>query len=138
MWTPSSRASRAAGSSAARPNSAVARAGPGRSPGSRRRPARGRAVPPGGGEIEAGQVLAPGPADEVPGLAVMGGVIAGQPGVEVALPGGGQREAAGGEPVQQRDRGPDVPLDGGGLPDGDVLAAGTAPEPAQGMPESVA
>src|SRR5260370_41286286 len=84
----------------------------------------GRPVPPGGGEIEAGQLLAPGPADEVPGLAVMGGVIAGQPGVEVALPGGGQREAAGGEPVQQRDRGPDVPLDGGGLPDGGVLPAG--------------
>ena len=97
-----------------------------------------RPVPPGGGEIEAGQLLAPGPADEVPGLAAMGGVIAGQPGVEVALPGGGQPEAAGGEPVQQRDGGPDVPLDGDGLAVGDVLAAGAAPEPAQGVPGRVA
>ena len=98
----------------------------------------GRPVPPGGGEVEAGQFLAPGPADEVPGLAVMGGVVAGQPGVEVALPGGGQLEAAGGEPVQQRDGGPDVPLDGDGLAVGDVLAAGAAPEPAQGVPDGVA
>ncbi len=37
-------------------------------------------VPPGGGEVEAGQFLAPGPADEVPGLAAMGGAVAGQPG----------------------------------------------------------
>ncbi len=82
--------------------------------------------PSGGGEVEASQFLAPGPADEVPGLAAMGGVIAGQPGVKVALPCGGQVEAAGGEPVQQRDRGRDVSLDGAGLAAGDVLAAGAA------------
>jgi hypothetical protein len=63
----------------------------------------------------------------------MSDVIAGQPGVEVALPGGAQPEAAGGEPVQQRDGAPDVPLDGDGLAVGDVLAAGAAPEPAQGV-----
>ena len=97
-----------------------------------------RPVPPGGGEIEAGQFLAPGPADEVPGLAMMGGVITCQPGVEVALPGGAQSQAAGGEPVQQRDGGPDVPLDGDSLAVGDVLAAGAAPEPAQGVPDGVA
>ena len=68
----------------------------------------------------------------------MGGVIAGQPGVEVALAGGAQPEAAGGEPVQQRDGGSDVPLDGDGLAVGDVLAAGAAPEPAQGVPGGVA
>jgi hypothetical protein len=95
-------------------------------------------VPFGGGEVEAGRLLAPGPADEVPGFAAMGGVIAGQPGVEVALPGGGQAEATGGEPVQQRDGGPDVPLDGDGLAVGDVLAAGAVPEPAQGVPDGVA
>ena len=67
----------------------------------------------------------------------MGGVIAGQPGVEVALAGGAQPEATGGEPVQQRDGGPDVPLDGDGLAVGDVLVAGAAPEPAQGVPGGV-
>jgi hypothetical protein len=97
-----------------------------------------RPVPSGGGEIEAGQLLAPGPAGGVPGLAVMSDVIAGQPGVEVALPGGAQPEAAGGEPVQQRDGGSDVPLDGDGLAVGDVLAAGAAPEPVQGVPGGVA
>ena len=65
-------------------------------------------------------------------------MIAGQPGVEIALPGGGQVETAGGEPVQQRDGGPDVPLDGDGLAVGDVLAAGPAPDPAQGMPDGIA
>ena len=35
------------------------------------------------------QLLPPGPADKVPGLAAVGGVVAGQPGVEVALPDGG-------------------------------------------------
>ncbi len=98
----------------------------------------GRAVPPGGGEVEAGQLLPPCPADEVPGLAAVGRVVAGQPGVEVALPGGGEPEAAAGEPVQQRDGGPEVPLDGDGLAVGDVPAAGAVPEPAQGVPGGVA
>ena len=82
-----------------------------------------RPVPFGGSEVQAGQLLTPCPADEVPGLAAMGGMLAGQPGVEVTLPGGGQLEVAGGEPVQQRDRGPDMPLDGDGLAVADVLAA---------------
>ena len=76
--------------------------------------------------------------NEVPGVAVMGGVIARQPGVEVALAGGAELEAVGGEPVQQRDGGPDVPLDGDGLAVSDVIAAGAAPEPAQGVPDGVA
>src|SRR5205823_8384672 len=50
----------------------------------------GRAVPFGGGEVEAGQLVPFGPADEVSGLAAAGGLVAGQPRVEVALPGGCQ------------------------------------------------
>ena len=48
------------------------------------------------------------PAHEVARPRGGGGCVAGQPGVQVALAGGGQGEAAGGQPVQQRDCGFDV------------------------------
>ena len=53
-----------------------------------------------------------GPADEVPGVGAVGGLRAGQPCLQVALPGGGQGQVAGGEPVEQGDGGLDVPLGG--------------------------
>ena len=46
--------------------------------------------------------------------------------VEVALAGGGQGQAAGGEPVEQGDGGPDVPLGGDDLAVGGVRAAEAA------------
>jgi hypothetical protein len=79
-------------------------------------------VPLGGGEVQAGELVSSGPAHEVPRVDAGGDVRAGQPLLEVALPGTGQVEAARGEPVQQGDRGPDVALDGDALPIGGVLA----------------
>ncbi len=98
----------------------------------------GGAVPLGCRELQAGQLLLVGPADEVAGLAAMGGPVAGQPGVDVALPAGGQRHAAGGEPVQQRDGGLDVLLDADGLLVGGVHAAKPAAQAPQQVPDGVA
>ena len=72
----------------------------------------GRAAPSDGREVQAGQLLLAGPADEVPRVGAVGGLRAGQPCLQVALPGGGQGEVAGGEPVEQGDGGLDVPLGG--------------------------
>jgi hypothetical protein len=71
----------------------------------------GRAGPPGGGEVQAGQLVSPGPADKVPGFAAADGLAAGQPCIQVALPRAGQRQIAGGEPAEQGDRGAEVPAD---------------------------
>jgi hypothetical protein len=56
----------------------------------------------------------------VPGLAAVGGLVAGQPGVEVCLAGVGQGAAAGGESVEQCDGGFDVALHGDRLGVGGV------------------
>lgn len=60
------------------------------------------------------------------GLAAVGGLVAAEPGVDVTLPAGLQRQLAGGEPVQQRDGGLDVLLDADGL----LVRSGPATEPA--------
>ena len=77
-----------------------------------------RAVPLGGGEGQACELVSSGPADEVSCVDAGGGVRAGQPLIEIALPSAGQVEPAGGEPVEQGDRSPDVALDGDALPMG--------------------
>ena len=97
----------------------------------------GRAAPSGGGEVQAGQFLFPGPADEVPGFAAPGGLVAGDPGVQIVLPARGQGEVAGGEPVQEGDRGPDVLADAGQLVVGGIGALGAAAEPSQQMPDGI-
>ena len=97
----------------------------------------GWAVPPDGGEIESGQLLAPGPAHEVPGLAAPGGSIAGQPLLEVTLPGGAEGELAGGQPAQQRDRGPAVLLHHDGPAVRGMPAVVTAAKPAHQVPDGV-
>jgi hypothetical protein len=81
-----------------------------------------------GREVEAGQLLVMGPADEVSGFAAQDGLLAGKPGVQIALAGGGQGEVAGGEPVEQGNGGLDVLVDDdgltvGGLGAGDAVAA---------------
>src|SRR5260370_5390595 len=93
----------------------------------------GRAVPPGGGEVQAGQLLFPGPADKVPGFAAAGGLAAGYPGIPGALACRRQSEIAGGEPVEQCDRSPDVAAD----PDGLGVGGFRAPVPAVEAPEQV-
>ena len=97
----------------------------------------GRAAPPGGGKVQAGQLLLLRPADEVPGLAGAGGVIAGDPGVQVVLPAGGQGEVAGGEPVQQAGRGRDVPADADQLVVGGAGVPGPPAQAAQQVPDGV-
>ena len=72
----------------------------------------GWAVPSGCGEVQAGQLVSSGPAHEVPGFAAVAGLVAGQPGVEVRLPGVGQGAAACFEPVEQGDGVPDVAFHG--------------------------
>ena len=67
----------------------------------------------------------------------MGGVIAGQPGLEVALSGRRQVQAVSGEPVQQCHGGSEVIPDATGLGKGGVFAVVTAPEPSQRMPDGV-
>ena len=63
-----------------------------------------RAGPFDRGQLEGGQFLGLGPADEVPELASEFGSFTGQPAVELALASGVQGEAAGGEPVEQPQR----------------------------------
>lgn len=97
-----------------------------------------RAIPSGGGEIETGQLLPFGPADEVPGLAATGSVLAAQPAVEIALPGAAEFEMVGGEPVQQRDRGSKLLLDADDLSVGGVPPVVAPPQPMQCVPDGVA
>jgi hypothetical protein len=63
------------------------------------------------GEVQAGQLLLVGPANEVPGPAAVGGVPVGEPAVEVCLPAGGQGEVGGGQPVEQGGGAADVLAD---------------------------
>jgi hypothetical protein len=70
----------------------------------------GGATLSGGSEVQAGQLVPAGPADEVAGVGAVAGLCAGQPVLQVALTGGGQCEVAGGEPVEQGDAGLGVAL----------------------------
>ena len=98
----------------------------------------GWAAPSDGRELQAGQLVLASPADEVPCVGAVGGLRAGQPGLQVALPGGGQGQVAGGQPVQQRGSGVDVPLGGGDLVGGGVRAAEPGAQPAGHVPDGVA
>ncbi len=98
----------------------------------------GGARPPGGGKVQAGQLLVAGPADEVPGRAALAGARRGRPLVEVALRAGGQREPACGQPVQERHGGSDVPAGDIGLTAGRVGAADPLAQPADHVPDRVA
>lgn len=67
-------------------------------------------APADGCEVQSGELVALGPADEVSRVGAVACLRGGQPCVEVALAGCGQSEAAGGEPVEQADGGLDDPL----------------------------
>lgn len=69
---------------------------------------------------------------------LLDGVFADQPGLEVALPGGGQGEVVGGQPVKHGDGGFDVLANSEGLAVGDTGCGGAATQPPQQMPNSVA
>jgi hypothetical protein len=89
----------------------------------------GGPCPPGGREVQAGQLLVLGPADEVAGGAALAGARTGQPLVKVGLRAGGQGEIAGGQPVQERYGGSDVPAGYAGLAVGGVGAADPVAQP---------
>jgi hypothetical protein len=61
----------------------------------------GRAAPSGGQEVQTGRLLLSRPADEVPGLAAVAGLVAGDPGIQVVVPAGAQGEVPDGIAVQQ-------------------------------------
>src|SRR5450759_482761 len=98
----------------------------------------GGAAPPPGGKLQDGQLLLLRPANEVSGLAAVRGVVAGQPALEVALPGTGQGEVVGGEPVEQDDGGFDASSGADDLSMGGVRAAQPVAKPPQHMPDGVA
>jgi hypothetical protein len=53
------------------------------------------AVPADGGDVDRGELVGVGPADEVPGRLAAGGIVVGEPPVEVGLPTGFQSEVVG-------------------------------------------
>ncbi|MFI0501993.1 hypothetical protein ACH3WN_03900 [Streptomyces albogriseolus] len=55
----------------------------------------GGAVPADGGDVDGGELVGAGPADEVPGRMAVGGGVVGEPAVEVGLPAALQGEVAG-------------------------------------------
>src|SRR5205823_7941754 len=89
----------------------------------------GRPAPPGGRKVQAGQLVLSGPADKVPGFTAADSLTAGNPCIQVALPGAGQREIVDGEPVEQSDRGPDMAADPDELCVGGIGVADPAAEP---------
>src|SRR5208282_673447 len=88
------------------------------------------AAPPAGREVNGGQLLVPGPADEMPGGAALAGVGGGHPLVQAGLGAAGQGETARGQPVQERHGGLDVAAGNGSLGSGGVHAAEPTAEPA--------
>src|SRR6266516_1297082 len=98
----------------------------------------GRPAPPDGREIQAGQLVLAGPADEVPRVGAVAGLRGDQPCLQVALPGGGQGEVVCGEPVEQGDGGFDDPLGGHDLVVGGVPAAQPCSQPTDHVPDGVA
>jgi hypothetical protein len=89
-----------------------------------------RACPLDGRQFQAGQLLFVRPADEVPGLTPVGGVLTSQPGVQIALPGRCQGEAVDGEPVEQHAKN-QKPVRNPDSRSTNDHAAGYAPRPAQ-------
>jgi hypothetical protein len=75
------------------------------------------------------QLLFLGPTDKIADLAAVAGIVAGQPGVQVALPSRRNREVAGVAPVEQFDRRP--------LPVGSVRAAQAGTQSPQETPHRV-
>ena len=98
----------------------------------------GRAAPPGGGEVQLCQLLPVGPTDEVACVPGVGRVRTGQPRLEIALPGGGEGQPLGGEPVEQNDAGLDVPSGGDDLAVGGAGVTDSVTQPPQDMPSGVA
>lgn len=74
----------------------------------------------------------------MPGFAAVGGLGAGEPGVEVWLSCGVQGEVVAGEPVQQCGGAANVLADGDELGVGDLAALGALAESAQQVPDGVA
>lgn len=97
-----------------------------------------RPGPADGREVHAGQFLLAGPADEVSRVGAVAGLRAGQPCLQVALPGCCQGEVVSGEPVKQGDGGLDDPLSGHDLAVGGTSAAEPAAEPPDHVPDGVA
>ena len=98
----------------------------------------GRSAPFDRRELQCCQLLPAGPPDEVPGVGPRGRVRVGQPRVEVALPGGGEGQVPGGEPVEQRGGRGDVAPSGDDLTVGGAVAADSVAQPGQHVPEGVA
>jgi hypothetical protein len=98
----------------------------------------GGTAPPGGREVQAGQLVPACPADEVAGVGAVAGLSAGEPYLQVALAGGSQGKVAGGEPVEQGDGGLDVPLGGQGLAVGGMRPGQPAAQAAHDVPDGVA
>jgi len=88
-------------------------------------------------EVDSGQALVPGPADEVPGRAALAEIGGGHPLIEAGLGAAGQGGIASGQPVQERHGGLDVAAGNGCLAGGGVPAAEPVAEPAQHVPDRV-
>jgi hypothetical protein len=91
--------------------------------------ARGQRQPAAHARQHHRQLLFLGPTDKIADLAAVAGIVAGQKGVQVALPSRRNREVAGGAPVEQFDRRP--------LPVGSVRAAQAGTQSPQEMPHRV-
>jgi hypothetical protein len=81
----------------------------------------GRAVPAQRGNVDGGELVCLGPADEMPGCLAVGGGLVGEPPVQIDLSAGGQGELLCVEPVEEGEGRL------GALPDGvDLLCGGGA------------
>ena len=98
----------------------------------------GWSAPPDGCEVQPGELVAFGPADEVSRAGAVAYLRGGQPCFQVALVGRGQSETAGGEPVEQGDGGLDDPLGGDDLAAGGVSTVQPGAQPAGHLPDGVA
>ena len=98
----------------------------------------GWAAPLDGREVQSGQLLSSGPADEVPGRVLMSGMWAGQPFLQVTLAGGGEGEPVFGEPVEQDDGSADVTSRGCGLAAGGVSTGEPSTQSPDHVPDGVA
>ncbi|MCY7299492.1 MAG: hypothetical protein LH616_09810 [Ilumatobacteraceae bacterium] len=97
----------------------------------------GRALPGGGGKLEAGQLLSFRPANERSGAASLADGGGCHPFVEVELGAGRKGAVAGVEPVEEHRRRLDLAACGCCLVDGGGGVAGAVPKPAQDMPGRV-
>ncbi|MFJ1560936.1 hypothetical protein [Streptomyces mirabilis] len=95
------------------------------------------AVPADGRDVDGGELVGAGPADEVPGCLAVGGGVVGEPPVEVSLLAGFQGEAVGRQPVQEGDGRVGALTCGGELLRGDGAAAVALPKPPVQVPDRV-